>query len=118
MTDLEALEPYDEREVVQRMERDVRALFLDRELAAEFVAIDLTVLRLQSLSMQVPPWEAGHPMEASQEGVPQWRCCFDDQCEAKFDSGDACSATPQTNGDGVQIGTHQSVSCVFGGLWR
>ena len=25
-------------------------------------------------------------MEVSQEGVPQWRCCFDDQCEAKFES--------------------------------
>ena len=64
--------------------------FLDRELAADFVAVDVSVLRLQSLSTQVPPWdfreEVGHPMEVSQEGVPQWRCCFDDQCEAKFES--------------------------------
>ena len=90
MEDLEALQPYDERGVVQRMVKDVRALFLDRELAADFVAIDVSVLRLQSLSTQVPPWdfreEVGHPMEVSQEGVPQWRCCFDDQCEAKFES--------------------------------
>ena len=90
MEDLEALQPYDERCVVQRMGKDVRALLLDRELAADFVAIDVSVLRLQSLSTQVPPWdfreEVGHPMEVSQEGVPQWRCCFDDQCEAKFES--------------------------------
>ena len=109
MEDLETLQPYDERSVVQRMGKDVRALFLDRELAADFVAIDVSVLRLLSLSTQVPPWdfreEVGHPMEMSQEGVPQWRCCFDDQCEAKFESFkgscDACAATPQTNGDGV-----------------
>ena len=90
MEDLEALQPYDERSVVQRMGKNVRALFLDRELAADFVEIDVSVLRLQSLSTQVPPWdfreEVGHPMEVSQEGVPQWRCCFDDQCEAKFES--------------------------------
>ena len=90
MEDLEALQPYDERGVVQRMGKNVRALFLDRELAADFVEIDVSVLRLQSLSTQVPPWdfreEVGHPMEVSQEGVPQWRCCFDDQCEAKFES--------------------------------
>ena len=90
MEDLEALVPYDERGVVQRMGKDVRALFLDRELAADFVAIDVLVLRLQSLSTQVPPWdfreEVSRPMEVSQEGVPQWRCCFDDRCEAKFES--------------------------------
>ena len=90
MEDLEALQPYDERCVIQRMGKDVRALFLDRELADDFVAIDVSVLRLQSLSTQVPPWDfredVGHPMEVSQEGVPQWRCCFDDQCEAKFES--------------------------------
>ena len=54
---LEALQPYDERGVVQRMGKDVRALFLDRELAADFVAIDVSVLRLLSLSTQVPPWD-------------------------------------------------------------
>ena len=57
MEDLEALQPYDERGVVQRMGKNVRALFLDRELAADFVAIDVSVLRLQSLSTQVPPWD-------------------------------------------------------------
>ena len=57
MEDLEALQPYDERGVVQRMGKDVRALFLDRELAADFVAIDVSVLRLLSLSTQVPPWD-------------------------------------------------------------
>ena len=36
MEDVEALQPYDERSVVQRMGKDVRALFLDRELAADF----------------------------------------------------------------------------------
>ena len=65
MEDLEALQPYDERCVIQRMGKDVRALFLDRELADDFVAIDVSVLRLQSLSTQVPPWdfreEVGHP---------------------------------------------------------
>ena len=73
MEDLEALQPYDERGVVQRMGKNVRALFLDRELAADFVAIDVSVLRLQSQSTQVPPWdfreEVGHPMEVSQEGL-------------------------------------------------
>ena len=76
--------------VIQRMGRDVRALFLIRELAEDFVAIDVTVLRLQSLAFQIPPWdfreEAGHPMELSEEGVPQWRCCFDERCEARFES--------------------------------
>ena len=57
MEDLEALQPYDERGVVQRMGKNVRALFLDRELAADFVATDVSVLRLQSLSTQVPPWD-------------------------------------------------------------
>ena len=72
------------------MGRDVRALFLDRELAEDFVAMDVTMLRLRSLAVEVPPWdlreEAGHPMELSEEGVPQWRCCFDEQCEARFES--------------------------------
>ena len=57
MEDLEALQPNDERGVIQRMGKDVRALFLDRELADDFVAIDVSVLRLQSLSTQVPPWD-------------------------------------------------------------
>ena len=69
---------------------DVRALFLDRELAEDFVAMDVTVLRLRSLAVEVPPWdfreEAGHPVELSEEGVPQWRCCFDERCEALFES--------------------------------
>ena len=78
--DLEELEPYDERGVIQRVGRDVRAPILDRELAEEFVAMDVTILRLRSLAVEVPPWdfreEAGHPVELSEEGVPQWRCCF------------------------------------------
>ena len=80
----------DEREVIQRMGRDVRALFLDRELAEDFVTIDVTMLRLQSLVVEVPPRdfreEAGHPMELSEERVTQWRCCFDERCEARFES--------------------------------
>ena len=36
MADLEKLEPCDERGVIQRMGRDVRALLLDRELAEDF----------------------------------------------------------------------------------
>ena len=90
MADLEELEAYDERRVIQRMGRDVRALFLDRELAEDFVAMDVTILRLRSLAVEVPPWdfreEAGRPVELSEEGVPQWRCCFDEQCEARFES--------------------------------
>ena len=90
MADLEELEPYDERGVIQRMGRDVRALFLDRELAEDFVAMDVTISRLRSLAVEVPPWdfreEAGHPVELSEEGVPQWKCCFDEQCEARFES--------------------------------
>ena len=82
MADLEELELYDERRVIQRMGRDVRALFLDRELAEDFVAMDVTILRLRSLAVEVAPWdfreEAGHPMELSEEGVTQWRCCFDE----------------------------------------
>ena len=124
MEDLETLQPYDERGVIQRMGKDVRALFLDRELADDFVAIDVSVLRLQSLSTQVPPWdfreEVGYPMEVSQEGVPQWRCCFDDQCEAKFESFKALATHVlrhhRQNGDGVQTCTHQSVSSMFGGV--
>ena len=90
MADLEELDPYDERGVSQPMGRDVRALILDRELAEDFVAMDVTILRLRSLAVEVPPWdfreEAGHPVELSEEGVPQWRCCFDAQCEARFES--------------------------------
>ena len=90
MADLEELEPYDERGVIQRMVRDVTALFLYRGLAEDFVAMDVTILRLRSLAVEVPPWdfreEAGHPVELSEEGVPQWRCCFDEQCEARFES--------------------------------
>ena len=125
MADLEELEPYDERRVVQRMGRDVRALFLDRELAEDFVAMDVTILRLRSLAVEVPPWdfreEAGHPVELSEEGVPQWRCCFDEQCEARFESfkgsGNARVAASQTNGGGVSIGDHKSVSSLPCGLW-
>ena len=40
---------------------------------------------LQSLAVQVPPWDfqevAVHPTELSEEGVPQWRCCFETECE-------------------------------------
>ena len=28
-------------------------------------------------------------MELSEEGVPHWRCCFDEQCEARFESFEA-----------------------------
>ena len=59
---------------------DVRVFLLDRELATDFIAMDVTILRLQSLAVQVPPWSfqevAGHPSELSEEGVPQWRCCL------------------------------------------
>ena len=52
--------------------------------------MDATILRLRSLAVEVPPWdfreEAGHPVELPEEGVPQWRCCFDEQCEARFES--------------------------------
>ena len=105
MEDLEALQPYDERCVVQRMGKNVRALFLDRELAADFVAIDVSVLRLQSLSTQVPPWdfreEVGQPngSVARRSGVAltisvRRSLSLQGSC-------DACAATPQTNGDGV-----------------
>ena len=57
MADLEELEPYDERGVIQRVGRDVRALFLDRELAEDFVAMDVTILRFRSLAVEVPPWD-------------------------------------------------------------
>ena len=121
MADLEELELYDERGVIQRVGRDVRALFLDRELAEEFVAMDVTILRLRSLAVEVPPWdfreEAGHEVELSEEGVPQWRCCFDEQCEARFEWFNACVAS-QTNGGGVSIGDHKSVSSLPCGLWR
>ena len=47
------------------MGRDVRALFLNRELAEDFVAMDVTILRLRSLAVEVPPLdfreETGHP---------------------------------------------------------
>ena len=73
MADLEELEPYDERGVIQRVGRDVRALFLDRELAEDFVAMDVTILRLRSLAVEVPPWdfreEACHPVELSGGGA-------------------------------------------------
>ena len=59
-------------------------------------------------------------MEVSQEGVPQWRCCFDDQCEAKFESFKALATHVLRHHrqieDGVQTCPHESVSCVFGGV--
>ena len=77
VADLRELEPFDERGVVQRMGCDVRAFFFDRELTAGFIAMDVTILRLRSLS--VPQWGSqevvGHPTELSEERVPQWRCC-------------------------------------------
>ena len=52
--------------------------------------MDVTILRLRSLAVEVPPRdfrdEAGHPVELSEEGVPQWRCCFDEQCEGRLES--------------------------------
>ena len=49
--------------------------------------MDVTILRLRSLAVEVPPWEeAGHPVELSEEGVPQWGRCFDEQCEGRFES--------------------------------
>ena len=49
------------------------AFFLDRALTADFIAMDVTVLRLQSLSVQVPPWGfqevAGHSTVLSEEGA-------------------------------------------------
>ena len=91
MADLGKLEPYDERRVIQRLGRDVRALFLWiaswRRILSQW---DVTILRLRSLAVEVPPSdireEAGHPVELSEEGVPQWRCCFDEQCEARYES--------------------------------
>ena len=68
MADLEELEPYDERRVIQRMGRDVRALFLDREFAEDFVAMDVTILRLRSLAVEVPTWDF------REESVTQWNC--------------------------------------------
>ena len=48
--------------------------------------MDVTILRLRSLAVEVPPWDFRHAVELSEEGVPQWRCCFDEQCEARFES--------------------------------
>ena len=66
------------------------SLFLIRELAEDFVSMDVTIPRLRSLAVEVPPWdfreEAGHPVELSEEGVPQRRFCFDEQCDARFES--------------------------------
>ena len=60
-------------------------------------------------------------MELSEEGVPQWRCCFDEQCEARFEwfqgPGNSRAAASQTNGVGVSIGDHKSVSSVPCGVW-
>ena len=67
MADLEELVLYDERGVIQRMGRDVRAL-LDRELAEDFVAMDVTILRLRSLAVEVPPWDF------REEAVTEWNC--------------------------------------------
>ena len=124
MADLEELEPYDERGVIQRMGRDVRDLVLDRELAEDFVSMDVTMLRLRSLAVEVPPWdfreEAGHPMELSEEGVPQCRRCFDEQCEARTESFKALATHVlrhhRQNGGGVSIGDHKSVSSLPCGL--
>ena len=66
--------------------------------------MDVTILHLQSLSMQVPP--AGHPTELSEEGVPQWRCCVETESEACFGS---FKALATQNGDSVQTGSHKSM---------
>ena len=103
---------------VQRMGRDVRALFLDRELAEDFVSMDVTILRLRSLAVEVPPWdfreEAGHPMELSEEGVPQWRCCFDEQCEARFESFEALATHVLRHHRQMEMVSVSSVPCGLG----
>ena len=50
----------------------MRALFLDRELADDFVAIDVSVLRLQSLSTQVPPWDFREEVGSPNGSVARW----------------------------------------------
>ena len=81
MADLEELEPYDDRRVIQRVGRDVRALSGLR-IGGRFCRDgrhDITI----SVAGGRGPTVA---VELSEEGVPQWRCCFDEQCEARFES--------------------------------
>ena len=81
------LEPYDERGVVRRMECDVRALFLDRELAADFRATDVTVLRFQSLTVPIPFRRgASKRRRATPRSFLRKGCRFDAECEACFGS--------------------------------
>ena len=55
----------------------------------------------------------GHATELSEEGVPQWWCCFETECESVLSVvqglGYARVETPQTDGDSVQIGNYKSV---------
>ena len=69
---------------------------------------------------EVPPWdfqeEAGQPMALSEEGVPQWRCCFLTNnvrlgsSRSRLWQRTCCGITDK--GDGVSVGDHQSVSSV------
>ena len=85
VADLQELEPYD----VRRVGCDVRALFAGSNWRQTLSPLT-SLFCVFSLSVQVPPWgfqeAAGHPTELSEEGVPQWRCRFDAECEACFGS--------------------------------
>ena len=48
MADLRELEPFDERRAVQRMGSDVRAFLFGPRTVSRFIAMDVTILRLQS----------------------------------------------------------------------
>ena len=51
----------------------------------------------------------------SQEGVPQWRCCFDDQCEAKFESFKALATHVLRHHRQVETVSGFVLTSVFGG---
>ena len=93
------MEPFDERGVIQRMGIDVRVPFLDRDLATDCIAMDVTTLRLQSLAGRCKSLRGASKTwrdtltEWSEESVPQWRCCVGTECEASFGSFKAL-ATP------------------------
>ena len=101
MADLEELEPYDERVVIQRMGRDERALFLDRELnGCHDVTIAVAGCRGPTVGF------------SGRGGTNNVRLGLS---RSRLLQRTSCGITD--NGDGVSVGDHQSVSSVPCGLW-
>ena len=100
------------------MGSDVRALFLDRELTADFIAMDVTILRLHSLSVR----EVDIPRSFRRRGYRSGGAFFETECEACFGSFKALATHVLRHHRQMEtvsrLGSHESVASLSCGLWR